>query len=65
VLEDALLKRCRLSEDGNALVETNMRADMNPTRMQVIKEWADCFAKRLATTCPFCYNPGWESWIRK
>jgi uncharacterized protein len=59
VLEDAFLKCCRLSEDGNALVETDMRAHMNPTRMEVIKELADSFAKRLATPCPLCYNPGW------
>lgn len=59
VLEDAFLKCCRLSEDGNAIVETDMRAHMNPTRMEVIKELADSFAKRLATPCPLCYNPGW------
>jgi hypothetical protein len=44
VLEDSFLKFCRLSEDGNALVETDMRAHMNPTRMEVIKELADSFA---------------------
>lgn len=59
LLEEAFLKCCRLSEDGNALVETDMRAHMNPTRMEVIKELADSFAKRLATPCPLCYNPGW------
>jgi len=59
VLEDAFFKCCRLSDDGNALVETDMRAHMNPTRMEVIKELADSFAKRLATPCPSCYNPGW------
>lgn len=59
MLEDAFFKSCRLSEDGNALVETDMRAHMNPTRMEVIKELADSFAKRLATPCPLCHNPGW------
>jgi uncharacterized protein YbcC (UPF0753/DUF2309 family) len=58
-LEEAFLKCCRLSDDGNALVETDMRAHMNPTRMGVIRELADSFAKRLATPCPLCYNPGW------
>lgn len=57
-LEEAFLKSCRLSEDGKALVETDMRAHMNPTRMEVIKELAHSFAKRLATPCPLCYNPG-------
>lgn len=59
VLEDAFLKSCRLSDDGKALVETDMRAHMNPTRMEVIKELADSFSKRLDAPCPLCYNPGW------
>ncbi|PJD95820.1 MAG: hypothetical protein CK425_07920 [Parachlamydia sp.] len=59
MLEEAFLNCCRFSEDGKALVETDMRAHMNPTRMEVIKELADSFAKRLATPCPVCYNPGW------
>lgn len=58
MLEDAFLKCCRASSDGHALVETDMRAHMNPTRMEVIKELADSFAKRLATSCPSCSNPG-------
>lgn len=36
-----------------------MRAHMNSTHMEVIKGLADSFAKRLATPCPLCYNPGW------
>lgn len=59
MLEEAFLNCCRISEDGKALVETDMRAHMNPTRMKVIKELADSFARRLATPCPLCYNPGW------
>lgn len=58
-LEEAFFKCCRLSEDGKALVETDMRAHMNPTRMAVIKELADSLAMRLATPCPECHNPGW------
>lgn len=58
-LQEAFLKCCRLSEDGNALVETDMRAHMNPTRMRVIRELAESFSKRLATPCPNCDNPGW------
>lgn len=37
-LEDAFLKCCCLSDDGNALVETDMRAHMNPNRMEVMIE---------------------------
>lgn len=59
VLENAFLKCCRLSEDGKALVETDMRAHMNPTRMGVIKELANSFAMRLSTLCPRCNTPGW------
>ena len=58
-LKEAFLKCCRFSSDGNALVETDMRALMNPTRMEVIRELAYSFARRLATPCPLCYNPGW------
>ncbi len=58
-LEEAFFKCCSLSADGKASVETDMRAHMNPTRMGVIKELADSFAKRLATPCPLCDNPGW------
>lgn len=59
LLEETFLKCCRMSDDGRALVETDMRAHMNPTRMGVIKELADSLAKRLATLCPACSNPGW------
>jgi uncharacterized protein YbcC (UPF0753/DUF2309 family) len=59
MLEETFLKCCCLSDDGKALVETDMRAHMNPTRMAVIRELADSFAKRLATPCPLCHNPGW------
>lgn len=59
VLEEVFFKCCRVSLDGKALVETDMRAHMNPTRMEVIKELANSFAKRIATPCPLCNNPGW------
>lgn len=59
MLEEAFFKCCSLSADGKALVETDMRAHMNPTRMGVIKELAYSFAKRLASPCPLCYTPGW------
>ena len=58
-LEEAFLQCCLLSDDNHALVETDMRAHMNPTRMEVIKELAHFFAKRLATPCPVCSTPGW------
>ncbi len=39
---------------GSAWVETDMRAMMNPTRMKVIGETAERFARELAMTCPAC-----------
>lgn len=59
-LERIFLECCALSDDKQALVETDMRAHMNPTRMGVIKQLAYDFAKRLATPCPFCNHPGWS-----
>ncbi len=59
LLEESFKKCCKLSHDGKALVQTDMRANMNPTRMGVIRELADTLAHRLARTCPSCSNPGW------
>lgn len=58
-LEEAFATCQRLSDDGKVIVETDMRAHMNPTRMRVIGELAASFAKRLATLCPNCQSPGW------
>ena len=46
------------SEDGIAIVETDMRAHLNPTRMAVIRGLAFQLARRLATPCPACAAPG-------
>ncbi len=43
-----------LSAQGTVWVETDMRAMCNPTRMKVIGETAQRFAKELACTCPQC-----------
>jgi hypothetical protein len=40
------------------LLATDMRAMMNPTRMDVIRELADKLALRIATTCAQCTCPG-------
>ena len=50
---------CRdISEDKRVLVETDMRAHLNPTRMRVIRRLAVKLARRLATLCPKCSTPG-------
>jgi hypothetical protein len=46
------------SGDGLALVQTDMRAHMNPRRMAAIGRAAERLAKRIATQCPRCDSPG-------
>jgi len=43
-----------IQQHGSVWVETDMRAMMNPTRMKVIGETAERFAKELSSTCPAC-----------
>jgi hypothetical protein len=59
---DALrhLTEAIIDQQGSCWVETDMRAMANPTRMQVIAETSDRFAKELATLCPSCS----ECWFR-
>jgi len=63
VTRDTLEKAIRLaavnSTDGAAVVETDMRAHMNPTRMASIRKLAFRLVRRLATPCPSCNAPGW------
>ena len=47
------------SEEATALVETDMRAHLNPTRMTLIRRLSFKLARRLATLCPACAAPGW------
>lgn len=44
---------------GRALLQTDMRAHLNPRRMAVIADLAARFAARLARDCPACGAPGW------
>jgi hypothetical protein len=57
-LDEALRRAVRASDDGNALVVTDMRADRNPTRMREIAALADVLAARLTRRCPECAAPG-------
>lgn len=47
------------SRDGRALVQTDMRAHMNPTRMATLRQLAHALAERLAMRCPSCGVPGY------
>ena len=55
----AIARAAGKSEDGLALVEPDMRAHLNPTRMASIRKLAVRLARRLATPCPTCAAPGW------
>ncbi len=46
------------SADGKALVQADMRAHRNPTRMHAIAEVAGRLASRLQRHCPDCRTPG-------
>ena len=44
---------------GRALVQTDMRAHLNPTRQRALTELAERLARRIAALCPVCASPGW------
>lgn len=46
------------SIEGGAIVQTDMRAYLNPTRMAAIKLTARWLALRTARCCPRCQKPG-------
>lgn len=50
---------CCVDRSGSALIQTDMRAHLNPTRQRALAEVADRLARRLATLCPVCAAPGW------
>ncbi|RAI75716.1 hypothetical protein HMF3257_18975 [Spirosoma telluris] len=58
-LEAAFGEVMRHSRLGAVWVETDMRVQFNPTRMQVIGELAATLAARLLCLCPNCHTPGW------
>jgi hypothetical protein len=49
----------KISKHAKVLVETDMRAHKNPTRMKVIEQLSYEMAARLTSTCPSCKTPGW------
>lgn len=58
-LATAVTEAIARSPVARALVQTDMRAHMNPRRMETIGKLAERFATRLATPCPACGAPGW------
>lgn len=57
-LEHAMSRCSACSQNGLALVQTDMRAHMNPGRMQAIATLAGSFAGRISALCPACDSPG-------
>ena len=49
------------SANGRVFVETDMRAHVNPTRMDNIRLAAEDLVKKLHSLCPVCSTPGF--WI--
>jgi hypothetical protein len=47
-----------INEFGMAYVETDMRAQFNPTRMKVIEKAAQKLLQNVQSTCPNCKTPG-------
>ena len=58
-LQQAIRGAAALSADGLALLETDMRAHRNPTRMASIRQLAFRLVRRIRTPCPSCGSPGW------
>ena len=58
-LDHAVRQCIEASPQRTAQVQTDMRAHMNPTRMQTIARLADRFAERLLALCPACAVPGY------
>ena len=48
-----------LDRAGRALLQTDMRAHLNPTRQRNLTKLADQLARRIATLCRACGSPGW------
>jgi len=58
-LTQAVALCAKVGDEGKAFVETDMRAHMNPTRMQSLRPLAERLAQRLAHLCPDCLVPGY------
>ncbi|KAF0652795.1 hypothetical protein L107_11605 [Cyanobium sp. Copco_Reservoir_LC18] len=58
-LATALHRCAAASREGLVLLETDMRAHRNPTRLRVIRTLAFRLVRRIASRCPACGSPGW------
>ncbi len=58
-LKKAIKECVQLSPEKIAHVETDMRANFNPTRRQIIRSLSFKLIRRLNTFCKACHLPGW------
>ena len=57
-LEQAIAA-CRVASNEPLVLDTDMRAHRNPTRMASIRRLGFQLVRRLASPCPTCAAPGW------
>jgi ribosomal protein S27AE len=58
-LEEAIKKSRDASSDGEAIIESDLRAMCSPSRQKNISAVALKLVQRLSKTCPDCQTPGW------
>lgn len=58
-LKEAIRKSQDLSADGEAIIESDLRAMCSPSRQKNISAVGLKLVQRLAMTCPDCQAPGW------
>lgn len=58
-LEQAIANGRAAAGSEPLVLETDMRAHLNPTRMAAIRRLGFRLARRLASHCPACSAPGW------
>lgn len=59
-LREAFRWACGEASNGCAFLETDVRAHMNPTRMEMIGQAAQDLVRKLCTLCPACNTPGFQ-----
>ncbi len=57
----AMDREARRSDDGRAVLYSDMRAHRNPMRMKVLRALSWQVARRLSRLCPKCQAPGFGS----
>ena len=59
-LHEAFHWACSAADNGCAFLENDVRAHMNPTRMETIAAATQDLARKLGTLCPECNTPGFQ-----